>query len=171
MNSVRLNNLSLKYQRFITSGFKDIEVWIFEFVTKTQFLFVWSKLNEIFFLPNLNIFKWLHIFAKVLLRLMFYSCFVNKTWHSFLLMATGNFITVSFSRQKKSFNVSVDITCQTTSVFIFFYLENYHFSVIDDCTIKKKKFAESSYACSSLSCVYRISWRSYSLIINELDIL
>ena len=62
-----------------------------------------------------------------------------------------------FSRQKKSFNVSVDITCQTTSVFIFFYLENYHFSVIDDCTIKKKKFAESSYACSSLSSVYRIS--------------
>ena len=40
MNFVRSNNLSLKYQRFITSGLKDIEVWIFEFVTKTQFLLV-----------------------------------------------------------------------------------------------------------------------------------
>ena len=35
---VRSNILSLKYQRFLTSGFKDIGVWIFEFVAKTQFL-------------------------------------------------------------------------------------------------------------------------------------
>ena len=38
MNSVRSNNLSLKYERFITSGLKDIVVKIYEFVTKTQFL-------------------------------------------------------------------------------------------------------------------------------------
>ena len=41
MNSVRSNILSLKYQRFVTSGFKDIEVWIFEFVAKTQFLYIY----------------------------------------------------------------------------------------------------------------------------------
>ena len=37
MNSVRSNNMSLKYQRFITSGFKDIVIRKAEFVTKTQF--------------------------------------------------------------------------------------------------------------------------------------
>ena len=34
MNSVKSNNLSLKYQMFTTSGSKDIGVYIFEFVPK-----------------------------------------------------------------------------------------------------------------------------------------
>ena len=38
MNSVRPNNLSLKYQRFTSSDCKDIGIKQFEFVTKTQFL-------------------------------------------------------------------------------------------------------------------------------------
>ena len=38
MNSVRLNNLSFKYQKFISSGCKDIEIRTFKFVAKTQFL-------------------------------------------------------------------------------------------------------------------------------------
>jgi len=38
MNSVRPNNLSLKYQRFTSSDCKDIGIRQFEFVTKTQFL-------------------------------------------------------------------------------------------------------------------------------------
>ena len=38
MNSVRSSNLSLKYHRFTTSTSKDIEVYIFDFVPKTQFL-------------------------------------------------------------------------------------------------------------------------------------
>ena len=38
MNSVKLNNLSLKYQRFTPLGCKDIGIRIFEFVAKTQFL-------------------------------------------------------------------------------------------------------------------------------------
>ena len=38
MNSVRSNNLSLKYQRLETSGCKDIGMRKFEFVAKTQFL-------------------------------------------------------------------------------------------------------------------------------------
>ena len=38
MNSVRSNNQSLKYQRFTTLSSKDIEVLIFDFVPKTQFL-------------------------------------------------------------------------------------------------------------------------------------
>ena len=39
MNSVRSNNVSLKYQRPTLSGCKDIGIGKFEFVAKTQFLF------------------------------------------------------------------------------------------------------------------------------------
>ena len=38
-NSVGSNNLSLKYQWFTSSGFKDIEFRKFEFVARTQFLY------------------------------------------------------------------------------------------------------------------------------------
>ena len=38
MNSVRSNNISLKYQKFTTLGSKDIEIINSEFVAKTQFL-------------------------------------------------------------------------------------------------------------------------------------
>ena len=38
MNSVRINNLRLKYQRFAPSDCKDIGIRRFEFVAKTQFL-------------------------------------------------------------------------------------------------------------------------------------
>ena len=39
MNSVRSNNISLKYQRDTTLGSKDIGIRKSEFVAKTQFLF------------------------------------------------------------------------------------------------------------------------------------
>ena len=38
INSVRPNNPSLKYQRFIPTGCRDIEIRKFEVVAKTQFL-------------------------------------------------------------------------------------------------------------------------------------
>ena len=38
MNSVRSNNISLKYQRFKISGWRDIKIRKFELVAKTQFL-------------------------------------------------------------------------------------------------------------------------------------
>ena len=38
MNSVKSNNISLKYQRFATLGYKDIGIIKSEFVAKTQFL-------------------------------------------------------------------------------------------------------------------------------------
>ena len=38
MNYVRSNKLSLKYQRCLPSGSKDIGIRKFEFVAKTQFL-------------------------------------------------------------------------------------------------------------------------------------
>ena len=44
MNSVESNILSLKYQRFLTSGFQDIGVWIFEFAAKAQFLLHFTNL-------------------------------------------------------------------------------------------------------------------------------
>jgi len=43
MNSVKSNNLSLKYQRFTRSNYKDIEVYIFDYVPKTQFLCIIIK--------------------------------------------------------------------------------------------------------------------------------
>ena len=39
MNSVRSNNLSLKYQMFIPSVCNDIGIRKFEFVIRTQFLY------------------------------------------------------------------------------------------------------------------------------------
>ena len=36
MQSVRLNNVSLKYQSFTSSGWKNIGIRKFEFVAKTQ---------------------------------------------------------------------------------------------------------------------------------------
>ena len=45
MNSVRSKSLSLKYHRFTASGCKDIEIRKFEFVAKTQFL--WIKSNKV----------------------------------------------------------------------------------------------------------------------------
>ena len=40
MKYVRSNNVSLQYQRFILLGCKDIRVRKFEFMAKTQFLYV-----------------------------------------------------------------------------------------------------------------------------------
>ena len=39
INSVRSNNLSLKYQRFTPSDCTEVGIRIFEFVTKTQILY------------------------------------------------------------------------------------------------------------------------------------
>ena len=39
MNAIRSNNVSLKYQRFTSSGCKDIGFTKTEFVAKTQFLY------------------------------------------------------------------------------------------------------------------------------------
>ena len=39
MDSVRSNNLSLKYHRFSSPGCKDIKIRKFNFVAKTQFLY------------------------------------------------------------------------------------------------------------------------------------
>ena len=40
MNSVRLNNLSVKYQRFTPSGCEEIVIRKFEFAAKTPFLYI-----------------------------------------------------------------------------------------------------------------------------------
>ena len=47
MNYVGGNNLILKYQRFTSSGCKDTRITKIEFVTKTQFLFLYSKYKYI----------------------------------------------------------------------------------------------------------------------------
>ena len=39
MNAIRSNNVSLKYQRFTSSGYKVIGFTKIEFVAKSQFLF------------------------------------------------------------------------------------------------------------------------------------
>ena len=72
------------------------------------------------------------------------SCFmlvvVNRTRHSFKLITTGNVIYNSSTLVfRKKVSVSHLIFLSKTFVFIFFYLENFHFSVIDEYTINKKK--------------------------------
>ena len=52
MNSIRLNNLSLKYQRFTQSGFKDIGKRKFELMAKTRLLF--AKSQDHFGTPKLR---------------------------------------------------------------------------------------------------------------------
>ena len=56
MNFVISINLSLKYQRLTTSGYKEKEIGKFEFVANTQFpltiFFLTMKLNAIFVFTN-----------------------------------------------------------------------------------------------------------------------
>ena len=44
MNTVRLKNVSLKYQRFTLSGCKDVGITKVEFVAMTQFLYIKSNI-------------------------------------------------------------------------------------------------------------------------------
>ena len=46
MNAIRSNNVSLKYQRFTSKGYRDIGVTKTEFVAKTQFR--WVKINQFY---------------------------------------------------------------------------------------------------------------------------
>ena len=46
MNAVRSNNVSLKYQRFTSSGYKVIGFTKIEFVAKSQFLYSVFVNNE-----------------------------------------------------------------------------------------------------------------------------
>ena len=45
MNAVRSNNVSLKYQRFTSSGYKVIGFTKIEFVAKSQFLRMFSMFD------------------------------------------------------------------------------------------------------------------------------
>jgi len=56
MNSIRPNYPSLKYNRFILSGWKDIGIKKFKFVTKTPFLCKFEKI-DIFFSKSSYIVK------------------------------------------------------------------------------------------------------------------
>ena len=68
MNAVRSNNMSLKYQRFTSSGCKDIRITKIKFVAKTQFLWqLWVCI-----LGKL-IFSYLLIFPHVAFLLYFIS--------------------------------------------------------------------------------------------------
>ena len=55
MNAVRSNNVSLKYKRFTSSGYKVIGFTKIEFVAKSQFL--WRILARIHFVRKPNWFK------------------------------------------------------------------------------------------------------------------
>ena len=59
MNSVRSNNLSLKYQRFTPSDWKDIGIRKFDFVAKTQFIKIedLNSSNDLIFHSKDNLFK------------------------------------------------------------------------------------------------------------------
>ena len=52
MNSVKSNNLSLTYQRFTTSGSKDIEVEIFDFVPLNSFDLLNINISTLLYFQN-----------------------------------------------------------------------------------------------------------------------
>ena len=56
MDSVILNNLSLKYQRFAPSGLLDIGISKFEFVAKTQILYP-EKMMDISSIDQTKLFS------------------------------------------------------------------------------------------------------------------
>ena len=78
MNYVRSNGSSLKYQRFASSGCKDIGIRQFEFVAKTQFLytdricFIFVKYAFHFKLPDLT--QPLKIIKLRLMKIIKKSC-------------------------------------------------------------------------------------------------
>jgi len=61
MNSVRLNNLSLKRQRFTLLGYKDLGIIKFEFVANSQFLLKTADLMLLFRKARLTV-CFAHIF-------------------------------------------------------------------------------------------------------------
>ena len=97
MNSVRSNNISLKYQRFTTLRSKDIGIINSEFVAKTQFLcfrfgslffsslvFLCFSFSSRLFSPPLLIINFLFSFLKPSLFLSS-ICFAPKFKFSILL--------------------------------------------------------------------------------------
>ena len=68
MISVLSNNLSLKYKKFTQSGYKDIEIRNFEFVTKTQFLYT---LGHTIILIELQYLQYFSFFEMCLFHLVF----------------------------------------------------------------------------------------------------
>ena len=54
MDFVRSNDLSLKYQRFTSSGCKHIGIRKFEFVANTQFLYLHEKMPILFIARNIK---------------------------------------------------------------------------------------------------------------------
>ena len=68
MISVLSNNLSLKYKKFTQSGYKDIEIRNFEFVTKTQFLYT---LGHTIILIELQYLQYFSFFEMGLFHLVF----------------------------------------------------------------------------------------------------
>ena len=81
MNSVRSNNLSLKYQSFTPSGCKDIGRRKFEFVAKTQILYTYTFfVTTVCIVSNINLIRPVKILKLYFenLKLKKYEAPINK---------------------------------------------------------------------------------------------
>ena len=80
----KIKNLSLKYQRFTTSGSKDIEVKIFDFVRKTQFLYqqIKESRNSFFIFFSFQPF----IFNKAKINIRKTSAFIKVSQSVLILV-------------------------------------------------------------------------------------
>jgi len=102
MNSVRSNNLSLKYQRFTTLGSKDIRIINSEFVARSQFLCIYHFCNIRFILNNhrnLVLKEFLSDLFSCSYRVKLFSSFFHSLFHysvSILLI-----VFIPFSALKK----------------------------------------------------------------------
>ena len=114
MNSVRSNNLNLKYLRFTLSGSKDIGNTKFEFVSKTHFLFKKFKFLAIFSIliksAKIHCTIYLHIFntlSKLLILILFRwrkDAFLRRLYYALPYSAMENYLcTYSSYRYIHSF--------------------------------------------------------------------
>ena len=79
MNSVRSNNISLKYRRPTPTGCKDIGVRKFKFVTKTQFLCTQKKEEKFCCLFLVNLVMYYKMPAKLFFPGSFLQLYINYT--------------------------------------------------------------------------------------------
>ena len=101
MNSVRSNNISLKYQRFTTLGSKDIGIINSEFVAKTQFLYIEKLPKVVIILKHIRSSFFKPLFFKIT------AISVLLTISKLTLLSFVKGLTGSFSKACRSLNSGV----------------------------------------------------------------
>ena len=109
MNSVRSNNISLKYSTFTTLGSKDIGIINSEFVANTQFLYrvtYWKFNRFLFFSIALENMKNLNFTSNLVWFYVLSIYLRNTPIISNLIWENSKFFNLIFDYSLKSYNGS-----------------------------------------------------------------